>query len=457
MSPLKIKETIMHYRFLAIFALISSTLFGQTVRFATNLGDIDVVLMPEFAPRTVANFLNYVNRGAYNNSFIHRSVPGFVIQGGGYVWQNTSPNVVEIPSDPPVVNEYRVSNTRGTIAMAKLGSGPNTATNQWFFNLADNSRNLDSQNGGFTVFGRIVNGLSVMDRIAALRVYDAGSPFDSLPLQNYTSGTIQERHLVIVTSITVLNSPSIAPNGIATASSFGRYSYGSPGTYIEIYGSNFAPDAGRAWAGSDFNGINAPASLDGISVTVNGVPAFVSYIGANQINVQIPAGVPTGGNVPIVVTNRGAASPAVQFPIREAAAGMLAPATFRAGDKQYVYAEHADGRVVSNGEFADLPAAPAVPGETLTFYGIGFGPVTPATPSFAGQIAQGQSRLNAPIEFKFGSFPGRITYAGLAPNLVGLYQFNVTVPAGVEEGDVPLTVTLESDAVPQTLLVPVKK
>ena len=104
-----------------------------------------------------------------------------------------------------------------------------------------------------------------------------------------------------------------------------------------------------------------------------------------------------------------------------------------------------------------IPAAPAVPGETLTFYGIGFGPVTPATPSFAGQVAQGQSALATPIEFKFGSFPGAITYAGLAPGLVGLYQFNVTVPAGVDDGDVPLTITLGSEAGPQTLLVPVKK
>src|SRR2546426_11136479 len=92
--------------------------FAQTVRFQTNLGAIDVALLTDSAPATVANFLKYVNRGSFTNSFFHRSVPGFVIQGGGYQFEN-SPK--EIPADPPVRNEFRVSNTRGTLAMAKLG------------------------------------------------------------------------------------------------------------------------------------------------------------------------------------------------------------------------------------------------------------------------------------------------------------------------------------------------
>ena len=116
------------------------------------------------APLTVQNFLNYVNDGDYVNTIIHRSVPGFIVQGGGFTAEglaellntNTNPaNAIGvIPSDPPVVNEFSSerSNLRGTIAMAKLGGDPDSATNQWFFNLADNSTNLDNQNGGFTVF-----------------------------------------------------------------------------------------------------------------------------------------------------------------------------------------------------------------------------------------------------------------------------------------------------------------
>ncbi len=176
------------------------------VRFHTDLGNIDVVLLQDVAPNTVANFLNYQGRGAYDGSFIHRSPPNFVVQGGGYKY--VSGNVYSIPTDPPVANEFHVSNTRGTLAMAKLSGNPNSATSQWFFNESDNNApNLDTQNGGFTVFGRIVGsaGLSVMDTIAAVPVYNAGGPpFDQLPLRNYTSSNaIQDSNLIHLISLTV--------------------------------------------------------------------------------------------------------------------------------------------------------------------------------------------------------------------------------------------------------------
>ncbi len=170
--------------------------------FHTSLGNISVQLYPDIAPQTVANFLSYVNSGAYQSSLFHRSVPGFIIQGGGYQVQNGG--VVTTPTNAPVVNEFHLSNTRGTIAMAKLGSDPNSATSQWFFNLADNSSNLDNQNGGFTVFGKITNAasLAVMDQIAAVPIYNEGSPFDQIPLMNYQSGsTVQTSNLVTVSSI----------------------------------------------------------------------------------------------------------------------------------------------------------------------------------------------------------------------------------------------------------------
>ena len=160
----------------------------------TNVGVIDVQLFDDDAPLTVANFLNYVNDGDYANTIIHRSVVAptpFVIQGGGFTASLPS---IDITTDPPVVNEPGRSNLRGTIAMAKLGGDPNSATSQWFFNLTDNSANLDAQNGGFTVFGQIVDqaGLDVMDQIAAAPVFDASggdpnSPFGSIPLITSTT------------------------------------------------------------------------------------------------------------------------------------------------------------------------------------------------------------------------------------------------------------------------------
>ncbi|MDQ6912954.1 MAG: peptidylprolyl isomerase [Verrucomicrobiota bacterium] len=192
---------------LLYLALNASILLAQNnnpiVRFQTELGNIDVVLLQDVAPNTVANFLNYQSRGAYDGSFIHRSPPNFVVQGGGYKY--VSGNVYTIPTDPPVANEFHVSNTRGTLAMAKLAGNPNSATSQWFFNESDNNApNLDTQNGGFTVFGRIIGsaGLSVMDAIAAVPIYNFGSPFDQLPLRNYT-GTVQDSNFVHVISLTV--------------------------------------------------------------------------------------------------------------------------------------------------------------------------------------------------------------------------------------------------------------
>jgi cyclophilin family peptidyl-prolyl cis-trans isomerase len=196
---------IKSWQLIFCFALTagSHALFGQQsgnnpiARFHTELGDIDVALLQDVAPNTVANFLRYVNRGDYDNSFIHRSAPNFVIQGGGY--KLVSGVVVAIPQDPPVANEFHVSNTRGTLAMAKLGGDPNSATNQWFFNESDtNAPNLDNQNGGFTVFGRIINssGLTTMNTIASVPIYNFGSPFDQLPLRNYTGGAFHNPNLV---------------------------------------------------------------------------------------------------------------------------------------------------------------------------------------------------------------------------------------------------------------------
>jgi cyclophilin family peptidyl-prolyl cis-trans isomerase len=173
---------------------------ATTVRLETTQGNIEIELFDNDAPRTVANFLSYVNKGAYNNTFIHRSVPGFVIQGGGYTFTDAA-GVGNVSRDPAIVNEFSRSrsNVRGTIAMAKIGGDPNSATSEWFINLADNSTVLDNDNGGYTVFGRVkAESMAVVDAIAALRLVNAGGAFAELPVVNYTSGNITRGNLVMV-------------------------------------------------------------------------------------------------------------------------------------------------------------------------------------------------------------------------------------------------------------------
>ncbi len=193
---------------------------GTVVRVQTPLGEFDIELFDDAAPRTVANFLNYVDDGDYARSFVHRSVPGFVIQGGGYFFTNEASGVV--PVDAPVSNEFGLSNLRGTIAMAKLGGDPDSATSQWFINLADNSNPLDVDNGGYTVFGQVVGeGMQVVDAIAALQRWNFGGAFNELPLIDWPgSGEVVDSNIVYarIARIPVpraLRLPDITGDGVA--------------------------------------------------------------------------------------------------------------------------------------------------------------------------------------------------------------------------------------------------
>lgn len=182
---------------------------GQIVQFDTVEGKFDVELRADAAPKEVANFLGYVQRGDYANSFFHRSASLdatgaiSIVQGGGYV--ATSSGISQIAAQAPVPLEYNLPNARGTLAAAR-SSDINSATSQWYFNVRDNSSILGPSNGGgYTVFGDVLgSGMSVVDAIAALPRVNAGSPFDALPVRNYTSGTVQNSNLVIVNSITVV-------------------------------------------------------------------------------------------------------------------------------------------------------------------------------------------------------------------------------------------------------------
>jgi len=141
-------------------------------------------------------------------------VPGFIVQGGGFIYTGTPGSVDNIVTFPAVVNEPEFSNVAGTIAMAKLGNDPNSATSQWFFNLVDNSgsppNGLDSQNEGFTVFGEVIgDGMTVLNDIAALQSFNFGGALTDLPLQNYSTTDftnnvlIDDTHLIMITEIVV--------------------------------------------------------------------------------------------------------------------------------------------------------------------------------------------------------------------------------------------------------------
>lgn len=146
------------------------------VKLQTNLGDIVVELNDEKAPKTVENFLDYVRSGFYDGTIFHRVISNFMIQGGGFTQE-----LKKKPTNPPIQNEANsgLSNKRGTIAMARLPD-PHSATAQFFINVVDNP-NLDyraatTRGWGYAVFGHVVEGMEVVDRIRNVRTGPAG-PF----------------------------------------------------------------------------------------------------------------------------------------------------------------------------------------------------------------------------------------------------------------------------------------
>lgn len=239
------------------------------------------------------------------------------------------------------------------------------------------------------------------------------------------SGTLVGRYGVPDAWHGFLASPSTAPQrptireerGVITAWAYG-YSDGiAPGSWIEIYGTGLASTT-REWTAADFNGNAAPTSLDGVTVRINGQPAFVSYISPTQINAQVPSTVAPGTGTVTVFAN-GQSSGAYGVTVRERQPGILTFLPSRVNSRDVV-AVFPDGTLVS-------PDRPAHPGDTVTFFGIGFGPVTPNTP--AGQIVVEPGSLG-PMEVIVNAIRATVTFAGLAPGYVGLYQFNVVIPQG---------------------------
>lgn len=165
----------------ASLSFASTFSFATIVELETSHGNIQINLHDESTPKTVENFLSYVTDGAYTDTVIHRVEPGFVIQGGGFKYDGDA-TLAAITTKPSVENEPKWSNVTGTIAMAKRSNLPDSATSQWFFNMADNSANLDQQNSGFTVFGQVIgDGMEVLSQIQDI------PRCGSTPIENYTA------------------------------------------------------------------------------------------------------------------------------------------------------------------------------------------------------------------------------------------------------------------------------
>ena len=176
----------------SLLLLISLNSFAADVvkiKMVTNQGDILLELYPDKAPKTVENFVKYADSNFYRKTIFHRVIKGFMIQGGGF----TNAKDRKRPAFEPIQNEADngLKNDRGTIAMARTGN-PHSATAQFFINLKDNdflNHTRQSMNGwGYCVFGKVIGGMDVVDKIAQVKTHEVGMqqniPFDPMYIED---------------------------------------------------------------------------------------------------------------------------------------------------------------------------------------------------------------------------------------------------------------------------------
>lgn len=248
--------------------------------------------------------------------------------------------------------------------------------------------------------------------------------------------------------------PVITPGGIVSASAFGGFSNIAPGTWIEIFGANLAAKT-QSWSGDGFHDGVAPTTLGDVTVSIGGKPAFIDYVSPGQVNALVPSDVPLGP-VQITVKNPAGTSDGYGVAVDQTEPGLLAPASFTIGGKQYLAALFSDGQTfaIPQNAIPGVNSRAAKPGDVLTVYGIGFGPVTGGFQ--AGTLVTAQNALTTPLQFLFGATTATTSYAGLAPSFTGLYQFNIVVPNIVPNAAVPVTVSLGSTKGSQTLYIAIQ-
>jgi uncharacterized protein (TIGR03437 family) len=217
---------------------------------------------------------------------------------------------------------------------------------------------------------------------------------------------------------------SAAP-AITSAVNGGSFQSGiASATWVSIFGTNLAPTT-YTWQASDFVNGQLPTSLQGVSVTINGIAAYVEYVSPTQINVLAPDD-STVGAVPVQVTVSTEQSAVVN-----ATKQQFAPSFFTVGGGSSVAAVHANYTLVSASQ-------PAAPGEEILLYGTGFGPTNPVSPT--AQLVTTAAELANQVQISIGGVIASVAYAGLVE--AGLYQFNVVVPTGLPNGSAAVVASI---------------
>jgi uncharacterized protein (TIGR03118 family) len=244
----------------------------------------------------------------------------------------------------------------------------------------------------------------------------------------FTAGTDNELH-------GLLGSLQAAP--VLTSSSVGNAADTQSGiaqnTWISIYGASLSPVT-RSWTATDFSGTKLPTSLDGVSVMVDGNPAYVSYVSPKQIDVLVPVDANTG-QVQVQVTSNGLVSDTTTATMQP-----FSPAFFLLKDNQSIAALHPEGNIVGATTLYPGVSTPASPGETIGLYATGLGQTNPAISN--GNVVSAPAPCVTTPTVSFGSAPAQVVYCGLVS--AGVYQVNVVVPSSAAAGAAAVTLTIGS-------------
>ena len=304
------------------------------------------------------------------------------------------------------------------------------------------SQSLAIANSGGGTFTWTATGGAYWVTISAASGALPGTPSVSVIPQNLAPGTYTATltiaaadNSVTPVSVTVTltvtgTSPTPAITAVENAASY-QTSFASA-TWVAIGGTNLSQITYTWQAGDIVNGA-LPTSLEGVSVTIDGIPAYIDYISPKQINVLAPDDTNTGP-VQVVVTTAGQASNS--FTVQKNA---FAPAFLTFNGANYVAATHLDGSLLGPpGLLAGATFTPAAPGETISLYAVGFGPTAPLLPT--GQTVTTAEPLANSVTMTIGGVAATVSFAGLSGS--GLYQFNVTVPASLPNGDAAVSATV---------------
>jgi len=256
----------------------------------------------------------------------------------------------------------------------------------------------------------------------------------------FTAGPGGQKHGILGS---IQANPTVAASGVTNAAQAAGGI--APNTFITIKGSNLAATK-RSLVATDIVNSLLPTSVDGVTVTINGQPAFITYISPVQINLVTPVELPTSGNVTVTVSNNTLTSATLNV-----TAQPLAPALFLISG--YAAALHANNTVVGPTTLVANNSTPAAPGETIVMFGTGFGVTTPAAVS--GAVVSTPAPLLLAPAILFDNAAGKVVFSGLIAT--GVYQFNVVVPGGLPDGDVPVVASTGGYSSPPLVLTTIKK